>query len=183
MTRLEFMDAMLFVSNAIGKDLEKARMDAFWEMLKDLDYAVFRAGCQRVILEHPWPSFPSIAELRQAAADVARGQTTELSPGEAWSIAWSAAGRIDLEVDGCLQRETEGIPKIVLEAMQAFGIPALCYGKEPVTIVRAQFIKIFEGLQARDRRSALLPAALVEKIEGKRPAAVAAVVGRIGVER
>ena len=69
------------------------------------------------------------------------------------------------------------MPPLVVEAMRAFGIPALCYGKEPVTVVRAQFAKIFEQLAARERRLRLMPPAMRSEIA----AMAAPVIKMIGV--
>jgi len=116
-------------------------------------------------MEHKWATFPSIAELREAAAETQRGTVKELSPAEAWAIAWRIAANTDPEIDGSFARASKDAPPLVLEAIRAFGLLDLCYGKEPVGVIRGQFLRVFEQLAARERRRALLPAALTQAIE------------------
>lgn len=164
MTRLVFGRIMAGIAAAIGKPLTAEAADVYFSLLGDLPFEVLEAAAKRVLLEHRWATFPSIAELRQAAAETIQGQFSELSPAEAWAIAWRAVGRIDLEVGGQADRELKRIPPIVAEAVRAYGLYSLVAGRENVSIVRAQFTKIFEQLAARERRTALLPAALKDTI-------------------
>jgi hypothetical protein len=169
---------MCYLASGIGRPISEDSVEVYFDLLGDLDYKVFQTAARRSLLEHKWATFPSIAELREAATATMRGEVKELSPGEAWKLAWQATGRIDPECEGSVERGTAKLPKLVREAMTAFGINALCYGKEPVGVVRGQFIKIFEQLQARDRRVALLPGSVKEAIEGA-PAMLEAIRGQV----
>ena len=182
MTKVEFAKCMAYVSVACGKPLSAEAAEVYFDLLADIDYDTMQTAAKRVLSEHVWATFPSIAELRQAAAATKLGVVTELSPAEAWDLAWRAAGSIDLDIQGpyisgdkvyasqaaCV---LEGLPPIVVEAMRSFGIPAMVYGTEPVGVVRGQFMKIVEQLQARDRRDALLSPAVKEAIAANRPPA------------
>ena len=185
MTREEFVRTAAYITAACGKPLAPASVEVYYDLLGDLPANVFETAAKRVCLEHVWATFPSAAELRAAASETMRGIMTELSPAEAWKKAWSAIGAIDPEVEGSKERVLKVLPPLVVEAMQAYGIFALCYGKEPITIVRAQFVKIYEQLAARDRRLGLLPPAVrqsIEKEQGELPGAVRSIAGRIGHE-
>ena len=157
MSRQEFAKIFAYVSIAIGKQLPTEAIEVYYDLLGDLDQHVLQITAKRVVLEHKWATFPSVAEFREAAAETMRAEVKELSPAEAWEMAWKAARRIDLEIDGSFDRACAALPPIVVEAMRSFSIPALIHGKEPVGVVRGQFLKIFEQLAARDRRAALLP--------------------------
>lgn len=165
MTRLEFLKVMAALTAGSGKDLSADAKEVYFDCLEDLSLDVFALAAKRVLMEHKWATFPSIAELRQAAAETVRGTVKELGSGEAWSMAWNAVGKIDPEVSGSYARGIEGLPAIVVEAMETYGINPLCYGKEPVGVIRGQFIKIFDQLADRDRRKALLPPSLTKQIE------------------
>ncbi len=106
MTRSEFAKTAAYVGTATGKPLSPEGMEVYFDMLKDLPPDVFLIGAKRVLVEHKWATFPSIAELRSAAVDSMRGEISELSGGEAWHLAWSAVARIDLEVE-LAQREAQ----------------------------------------------------------------------------
>ena len=94
-----------------------------------------------------------------------RGKVIALSPAEAWSQAWEIVSKLDPEVPGRFERVTKDANPLVIESIRAMGIQALCYGKEPVAVVRSQFIAIYEQLMKRDERLALLPAKLKAEIE------------------
>lgn len=164
MTRPEFAACMAYVAHAIGKPLAPDAAEVYWDLLNDLNTVVLCIAAKRVVLEHTWASFPLPAQFRAAAAETVRGDVNALSAAEAWRLAWHAAAHIDLEIAGSAERHLEDLPPLVVEAMQVFGLSALCCGKEPVGVIRAQFIKIYEQLAARDRRTALLPAGLKREI-------------------
>jgi len=196
MTRTEFARVMTFITAAIGKPLAVESLEVYYELLGDLPLDALQASAKRVVLEHKWATFPSVAELREAASETMRGQVKELSSAEAWDMAWRAACSIDLDMVGPYQSGDklyssqaeymlEAIQPLVLEVMHAYSLPALCYGKEPVGVIRGQFMRIFEQLAARDRRTALLPASLVNDIGRigcrEKKLAVSAETERIGV--
>lgn len=165
MTRDEFALIMAYVSVSVGKPLSEDAAEVYYDLLGDLPVEAMQISAKRVVLEHRWATFPLPAEFRQAAAETMRGKINELSPPEAWALAWEAAGKIDAEIDGSIDRACQSLPPLVFEAMRAFGINAIAYGREPVGMVRTQFLKIFEQLQSRDRRQALLPVSMVQAIE------------------
>ncbi len=49
--------------------------------------------------------------------------------------------------------------------MKAIGVTSLCLGSDPVSVVRGQFIKIFDALAAREKRKSLIPAVVMASIE------------------
>ena len=159
MTRSEFGIIIAYLEAGCGKSLPVASVAVYFDCLGDLSAEVLRLAARRVLLEHRYATFPSIAELREAAALTAEGRVTELSGPEAWELAWRAIGRIDPEVDGSIDRATAGLPASVVEAIRAMGIPALCYGDEPVGVIRGQFLKSFEAISRRAKREGLLPPA------------------------
>jgi hypothetical protein len=173
MTREEFGKVVAYIATAIDKELSKDRLKVYFDLLGDLSFEVLLTAARRVVLEHPWATFPSVAELRSAAAETIQAQVSATSPAEAWSLAWAATARIDPESEGSFERAVEKlkVPPLVVEAMRAFGVQALCYGKEPVGVVRGQFMDIYEQLLARDKRRALMPGPLKQAIEsaGKEP--------------
>lgn len=189
MTKAEFLPVMAYIAAAIGKPFAREASEVYFDLLGDLPLDVLKVTAKRVVVEHKWASFPTVAELREAAAETMRGEVKALSPAEAWKLAWDAACRIDPEVSGSFERETKNLPPLVVEAMVTFGVNALCYGKEPVGVIRGQFLKVVEQLQVRDRRHAMLPAPVkqaVRAIGSQRkalPPSVAEAVAKIGVEK
>lgn len=179
MTRVEFAEGIAYLEAGCGVPMPAKAIEVYFDILGDLPRDAFRVACKRVILEHPWKTFPSIAELRQAASETLRGEICVMSPGEAWAQAWAIVGRIDPEISGSVGRGLEGAHPLVKEAMEAMGIPALCYGKEPVGVLRGQFMRIYEQMAARDKRTALLPKSLQQEVKAI-PGAVAGKLKTIG---
>ena len=172
---IEFVKVMACVSAATDKPLSADAAQVYFDLLGDLPLEVLQTAAKRVLLEHKWATFPSIAEFRQAAVETIDGEVAELSPAEAWQLAWDAAGKIDLEMKSIYRAagkdwptqaayELSKVPGVVVEAMKAYGLPALVYGEEPVGVVRSQFIKIFEQLQHHHRRLSLMPKSLQDSI-------------------
>jgi len=181
MTRSEFYSTITYLTAAIGKPIadgegtqgeaaRKARLDVYFDLLGDLPADAFLTAAKRVAVEHVWATFPTVAELRQAAAETLQGAIKHLSPAEAWTKAWNAVKCIDPEIPESVYRHTGHLPPLVLEAMKAFPLVALIYAKPD--FARPQFIKIYEGLIARENRHALLPASVKKSITeiGKREA-------------
>lgn len=175
MTRSDFARVMAYIGTACGKPLTADGHEVYFDLLGDLPFDVMQLAARRVMLEHKWATFPSVAELRQAAAETVQGRVTELTPAEAWALAWRIASDTDPEVGGSFERACRRAkaPPVVVEALTAFGVNAICYGEDPVGVTRGQFLKVFEQLQGRDRRLALLPPTVRQAVEARRPAAVA----------
>ena len=170
MTHIEFAKIAAYIGTAVRKPLTPNELDVYFDLLGDLDANALLVAAKRVLLEHKYATFPSVAELRAAAVETQRGAVSDLTPAEAWALAWWVAGNCDPEVDGSFERACAKAkaPPLVVEAIRGMGLADLCYGKEPVGVIRGQFLKCFEQLQARDRRAALLPPAVREAIEAKR---------------
>lgn len=183
MSREEFLRVTAYITAASDKPLSQDRLEAYFDLLGDLPYEILLTAAKRVVLEHPWATFPSIAELRKAATESTQGTIATLTAAEAWALAWKCIGNTDPEVEGSFARASFDLPAIVIEAIRTFGLMAMCYGKEPIGVVRAQFTAIYEQLAARAARTALFPAALTQAIQRKPlPAPVASTLAAIGTK-
>src|SRR5262249_46001210 len=118
MTRAEFSAVIAFIELACGKSLEPQRLDVVWEMLCDLPADTLKIAAKRVMAEHRWATFPSIAEIREAAMLTQRGEVTALSPAEAWELAWRAVRNIDPEIPRSIERAMTPLPPLVRESVQ-----------------------------------------------------------------
>lgn len=194
MTKAEFAHVLKFLADALPgvRPLTADSVRAYHALLGDLPLRVFQLAAQKVALEHEWNTFPSPAELRRVAGEVV---AEDVTPAEAWKLAWQVACQHDPETQGewvsggvrypsRFAAVTAGMPQVVVEAVRSFGVSALCGGTEPVTVVRAQFLKLFEQVAAKQRRLALLPAPLRNQIaqarRGELAPPVAEAVKRIG---
>lgn len=201
MTFTEFAKGIAWLTTAIrrpiadgaGQDGEQARemaMRIYFDCLGDLGYEVFQIACKRVALAHPWPTFPSVAELRKAATDTMSGEAKSLTAGEAWEMAYRVAQSIDPGITGPYWRNgelfpsqlaslTKGMPPIVADCIRNFGGPAVLCEADP-NFARREFTAMFEKLQAARREERLLPATMREAIAriGRDSKAAAAITDR-----
>ena len=114
-----------------------------------------------------------------------RGEIKQLSGAEAWELAWTAVANIDPEIETSIVKSLQPLPALVVESIKCMGLLPMCYGKEPVAVIRGQFLKVFEQLAARESRTGLLPASTKEAIAEiagtqSRPRAVTALLNGIG---
>lgn len=185
MTRIEFGEVIAYITAGCGKNLSAPSLEVYFDCLNDLSRDALHLAAKRVLMEHVWATFPSVAELRKAATETRSGSVMGLAPGEAWELAWKCIGQTDPEVPGDFQRAVKvfHLPPLVVRAIEVFGLHAMCFGKEPVGVVRGQFLKIYEQLAARESRTALYPASLTEAIEGmnkRLPSQVQGAIASIG---
>jgi hypothetical protein len=166
MTRQEFGVIYAYIAAGIGKALTDPQIEVYFDCLRDLSYEAVAVAGKRVLMSHRWANFPSIAELREAATATARGTIAELSPAEAWGMAWAAIAKIDPDVAGSFDRHTKNLPALVVRSMINFGVRDLCCGREPVAVIRGQFMKTYEQLARGEHHAALLPAAVKNAIAG-----------------
>lgn len=171
MTRREFVEIAAYIGS-VTKPLNDQSLEVYFDLLGDLDAAVLRQAARVVLISHRYPSFPSVAELREAAMMVRNGATSDLTPADAWELASRAASKIDPEVDGSMERHTKNLPPLVVRTMTAFGIASLCHGQ--VAVIRGQFLKMFEQLAERSKHEAILPERDRLAIEQRKPAIGAA---------
>lgn len=176
MTREEFARVIAYIATATDKELATKRLEVYFELLGDLPFEVLLSAAKRVVLEHPWPNFPSIAELRSAAVLSLQGSAASVSPVEAWEMARKFGAKFDPEqrgeymVNGKVYKSqfdylVHNLPPIVVKAIAAFGPLSLSVGSEPTGVLRAQFIDTFEQLAKSEERVALLPAPVKDAIE------------------
>ncbi len=194
MTHEEFCKIYAYVTAGCGQALNADSMRVYFDLLKDIPFEAMEIAAKRVIVEHRWPSFPSIAELRSAGVLAMHGNS--LSAAEAWGLAWNVANKLDLDVidpdEEFLKAhpthrlasgmdEFRKLPTLVQRAMQTYGLRELSYSKDPVTVIRAQFMKVFEQLSASGNRDALLPPSAKNAI-GVRLPSLAGTLASIGKE-
>lgn len=189
MIRLEFMQGIHLLKTAIGKEPKPEQVEVYWQVLQELPGGCFRAGCLKVLAEHVWNTFPSIAELFQAARHFAA--PTGLTAAEAFAIAQKAATLIDPELTGPHRVKVGGewreyssqaeyvfdrlkVPPAVRKAIETFGVEALCSTTEPIGVTRAQFAKTFDQLTDRERRQSELPGIVRQVLEAAPAAAIGA---------
>jgi hypothetical protein len=159
--KVEYLKGLAFIKAAFPSvQVPEQTVEAYWLALCDLPADRYQAAVRRVVCEHRYNTLPTVAEIRQAASGAA-----EIEPAVAWEAAWAAARRIDLEQDGSWERHTRHLHPLVRRAMVSYGVPSLVCGNDPISVVRAQFLRTFESVARAEQRAAALPADLVPQLE------------------
>ncbi len=185
MTKQEFAAEMAWLMCAIRCELvsgddddakveRRAATSAYYECLGDLPLEVFKIATRRVAVAHPWKNFPSIAELREAAALTIGGETQALTGVEAFGMAYRIAASFDPSLTGPYFRKgklfnsqaeayMDGLPPLVEQSIRRFGGLTVLANADP-NFARREFAAIFDGLASREQFHRLLPAPVKDAI-------------------
>lgn len=130
-----------------------------WEKsLSDIPYDIAEKALIKVLATSKF--FPTIAEIREAAADITQPRTMDAI--EAWGLVIKAIRRYGSH------RESEAIaslPEDVAQMVKRFGWRELCLNENPDTL-RAQFRMAWETQSKRENDMRLLPTDIKNAIEG-----------------
>lgn len=207
MTRDEFLGCMSILSAGIGKPIadgegkagesaRKARLDVYYDLLGDLHHEALKVAVRRVLVDHKWNTFPSIAELRAAAVEDVKSQLP--SPGEAWKLAQKFASAYDPEQSGPFRARPkaggemrlyesrsewllEGYPEVVVEAMRQYGFSLLANTGAKYAMTR--FFEVYEEISSKETRKVLMPASTQRPaIQNKTPVKAIGSIGQMPKE-
>lgn len=126
---------------------------ALWEeMLSDIPDDIGVAATKLVMLTATYR--PRVAEIRKAALSMLNPET-EIDAGRAWQLVLRAIHTFGVYQS---ERALASLPPTISSAAQRVGWGALCNDEEKIG--RAHFLKIFEGMQGREKQIGVLPPAL-----------------------
>ena len=156
----EFTKLMAFISAAIDKKVASATIDAYFEMLKDLPFDLALAAAKKVIASDEYPVLPTIGKLRKAAQDLCH--LDKLSAPEAWGRIVHAIHRHGYygEVEAMAL-----LPENVAAVVRMMGWQEICHG-ENADVLRAQFMRMYETVEVRQREREMLPAGVKQLVAG-----------------
>lgn len=142
-------------------DPEKTRpVIKLWaEMLADIPYEVAEVAVKKFILESSYP--PTIAEIRKQAIEIATSPEDKIGPAEAWGEVERA---IRLYGSYMEEEALSSMSPAVARVVKYIGWREICLSEEP-GVVRGQFLKMYQQLQERERKEALLPPDLKNEIQ------------------
>jgi hypothetical protein len=129
-------------------------VNAWHLMLADIPAAVAREALVLLAATRSFPPRP--ADLLDAVAELTLPPDARLSPAEAWGLVLETVRAVGY------YREPN-LPGIVGQAVRIIGWREICTS-ENVEATRAHFLRVYEQLQRRARRDAVLPAPLRERL-------------------
>ncbi len=160
-TLREFTKVMAFISAAIDKPIKEATIDAYHELLKDLPINLLQAAVKSVICKDEYPTIPTIGKIRTEAVELLLREKY-LDTAEAWGKCLSA-----MHTHGCYgeAKAMESMPPCVARVAKSMGWVDMCMS-ENVSVLRGQFMKLYEGIKEREKDDLLLPGAISGIIAG-----------------
>jgi len=158
MTKAEIAKILAVLAASYPKfEVDDLKVQVWYEMLGDLDYATANMAVKKLILENTFA--PSIAEVRKAAMEILNPDV--MTAAEAWGEVERA-----VRTYGYYQ-EIEALASLsprTAKVVRQIGWREICLNEEP-GVVRGQFLKMYQQVQERDRREMLLPADLRQGIQ------------------
>jgi hypothetical protein len=126
-----------------------------WHLvLADIPADVTREALLLLAATRTFP--PKPAELLDAVAELSLPPDERLSPAEAWGLVVDAVRKVGFYGE-------PDLPGLVGQAVRIVGWREICTS-ENVEANRAHFLRVYEQLQRRARRDAVLPARLRERV-------------------
>jgi hypothetical protein len=140
-------------------DIRDGTVEAWYELLRDLDYKTAVAAVKKVIAESEIPAMPAVGRIRRAALELQGG--CPVTAPEAWGMVLSAVRRHGL------YGETEAVRRLPPDAARVvkwIGWREICHSRQP-DAVRAQFMRMYEQQEKHTREIAILPPGVKELAE------------------
>jgi hypothetical protein len=151
---------LLVVINAAFPNMQvtEAMVDLWHELLGDIDFNLAKAAVKKILLESPYP--PTIADIRKQAAEIIMPKENKIDAAEAWGEVERA---IRLYGSYMEEEAISSMSPAVARVVKYIGWREICLSEEP-GVVRGQFLKMYQQLQERERKEALLPEGLKRDI-------------------
>lgn len=181
MTRNEFATAMAVLAAGCNKPFTKDQAEVYYSLLGDLPLDVFQLAVKRALLEHVWASLPSIAELRQLAAEIQAPKRRHAL--DAFGLAHKAIRCYGLPIGDDPNRGLLSLP----EDVRRFVAPmwnSWCES-DNWDVIRAHFLTHWDKQEAAEKRERILPTDIKQRIAVKQNEAMGIVQGvadRLGIE-
>jgi hypothetical protein len=156
MTKKE-MIVILAVLKEAYKDFQvtEAKIDLWFNLLGDLDFKIVQVAVKKLILESPF--VPTISDIRKQAIEI-------MHPGidatEAYGEVRKAIKEYGYDnAPGALQ----SMSPLTRKVCEYIGWQNICLSEEP-SVIRGQFLRMYEQLREKEQKEMLLPEGLKKEI-------------------
>lgn len=124
-------------------------MELWYNQLQDIPYQVAEAVLIKWVATNKWS--PSIAEIREQAAEIVSGETKD------WGEAWESVVRAIRYYGSYKEDEAlESLDEVTRQTVKQLGFRNLCFSEE-INIERANFRMIYEQNTKRQKERSQLP--------------------------
>ena len=160
MTRAEIGKLLAFVTAVYPNiDIRDGTVEAWYELLKDLEPKLALAAVKKVIAESEIPALPAVGKIRKAAITLQSGY--RITAPEAWGMVARAIRQYGFYSEDEAMKE---LPSGVAQVVRLMGWRELCHSEKP-DVARAQFMRMYETQENRTRELAGLPPGVKELVK------------------
>ena len=132
-------------------------LELWFGRLQDIPYQVAETALNKWVVTNKWP--PSIADIREQAAEIVSGDIPEWS--KAWETVLIAIRNYGMyDVAGAMN----SFDDLTYQCVQRLGFKELCMSTN-ISVDRANFRMIYEQLVERKKIEAQMPVAIQELIK------------------
>lgn len=138
-------------------EVDDVKVQVWYEMLGDLDYAVASMVVKKIIMQNTFP--PAIAEVRKAVTELMNPE--QVTSSEAWGEVTRAIRNYGY------YREEEALASmspITAQLVRYMGWREICMS-EDIGVIRGQFLRMYEQIATREQEKHLLPSEMQVEIK------------------
>lgn len=141
-------------------DIKHGTVEAWHELLGDLDYRLAIAATKKALAESEIPALPAVGKIRSTALELQNGPG--ITAPEAWGLVLGIVRRHGYYGEA---EALQALPPDLSRIVSWMGWAEICYS-EKVDVVRAQFMRMYEVQEKRTRELAGLPPAVKMFVKG-----------------
>lgn len=157
MKKTEIVQLLVVINAAFpNMQVNEVMVDLWHELLGDIDFNLAKAAVKKILLESPYP--PTIADIRKQVAEITTPK--QIDPAEAWGEVERAIRYYGSYME---EEALASMSPAVARVVKYIGWREICLSEEP-GVLRGQFLKMYQQLQERERKEALLPESLKNEI-------------------
>lgn len=143
-------------------EVDDIKLQLWYEMLADIPYSMAKLVVKKHICESPYP--PTISDIRGTVVEITCREIYELDAGSAWGEVMKCIRNYGIYNP---EEALASMSKRTAEVVRRISWREICQS-ENLSVVRGQFVKIFEILEKRERKNMLIPERMRREIEGIR---------------
>jgi len=156
MTKKE-MAVILKILMDTFKDFEAndSKFAIWYELLGDLDFKIVKIAVEKLIIQSPY--VPAISDIRKQAVEI-------MHPSIDATEAYGEVRRAIKEYGYDYAPEAFGsMSPLTRKVCEYIGWQNICLSEEP-SVIRGQFLKMYEQLREREQKEMLLPEGLKKEM-------------------
>jgi hypothetical protein len=138
-------------------EVDDVKVQVWYEMLGDLDYAVASMAVKKIIMQNTFP--PAIAEVRKAVTELMNPE--QVTSSEAWGEVTRAIRNYGYYREG---EALASMSPTTAQVVRYMGWREICMS-EDIGVIRGQFLRMYEQIATREQEKQLLSPTMQTEIK------------------